>query len=367
MQYDNLPLHHFSSEIQQAVSKENAAGLIFGNFGACNLGDEAILAGELIELKKLSTSLTVISRYPEQVKKIHRVAALSLFKPLQIAAKTFSSDYIILGGGGLFCKNDTGVRGLLFQLYTAILFLYLPLLIRKPLFLLGLGYYENTNALIKHITLPAIKHAKVVAVRDYASLSFFKKSGIKAKLYKDNSFLMPLLSQKLKKQYAYPYAVGLAVNQPKNEADVKKMVEEIVLFINKHAKVATFYFFSLDYHPFYENDKLFAQEIIAHLEKEPAVSYHLVDMDKNPQNIFSLFPAMDFMITSRLHGSIFAHRVNVPFYAISYDTKCTSFLKSIGHQITKTDSVKSHDISRSFTQAIRRISSSNRFQEGTAL
>jgi hypothetical protein len=42
--------------------------VIFGNFGAYNIGDEAILAGQIEDLKKIRRSqITVISLYPKQI------------------------------------------------------------------------------------------------------------------------------------------------------------------------------------------------------------------------------------------------------------------------------------------------------------
>ena len=70
MTYDKLPTHYFSKEIKKYIRKGRSYGLVYGNFGAFNSGDEAILKGELLELEKIpTTTVTVVSRFPEQVKK----------------------------------------------------------------------------------------------------------------------------------------------------------------------------------------------------------------------------------------------------------------------------------------------------------
>ena len=193
MQYNTLSLHHFSSDIKESLKKGTSRGVIFGNFGACNFGDEAILAGELQEIKKIPTvEVAVAARYPSRIQELHKVSAFSLFNPVAYLKSLFLADFFILGGGGLFCKNDSGIRGILFQLYTIFLFLTLPLLLKKHVFVLGLGFYDNAPVILTKIAAFHFRFVKVLAVRDYASYVFLKKQKTKVQLYKDNSFLLAI-------------------------------------------------------------------------------------------------------------------------------------------------------------------------------
>src|SRR5260370_19671675 len=77
--YENLPVFHFSEHIRTDFKKKKLYGLIFGNFGARNYGDESLLAGQLNELKQIKTvTSTVVSRFPDMVKQIHGVKGVSM-------------------------------------------------------------------------------------------------------------------------------------------------------------------------------------------------------------------------------------------------------------------------------------------------
>ncbi len=348
MHYDQLPLHHFAKDIKRQLKKGNSKGLIFGNFGACNVGDEAILAGELAELRTIpTTTVRVISRYPQKVKNLHGVDSVPFFSLPSVIKNIIGCDYIIFGGGGLICKNDTGLRGILFQLYTIGMFLLLPLVLRKKVFIVGLGIYENTPLIILRLAIFLFSFVHLLGVRDSASYELLKKHQLPVKEYKDSSFLLSLddVSQKPLWKNSDRLIVGLALNKPQKVNDAQKLISEIAAFILTHRKTTHFVFYALDYHPHYSNDRRFASKIIKQVEKTSLFSYEFVQMQEHPRLIFSSFLNLSFMIASRLHGSLFSYRLGVPFYGIAYDAKCASFLSSINHQYTWPDSITASDIS----------------------
>lgn len=336
--YHKLSIHQLDKEIH--YKKKNKI-VIFGNFGACNYGDEAILSGELQELRRIpEIKIIVVSRFPESVKALHNVTSISLFSLHKIVAAVLSSSSIILGGGGIVCKNDKGFFSLLYQCYIFFLSSLLPLMVGKPLYVFGVGFYNNANPLVKRLYSFMFKKAKLVTVRDAVSLATLKKYHVPVQLYKDISFLMPILTKNEIKQNPYFAAmynphrlhVGLSLKQPKNKDEEKKLLETIGLFIIDNALTTDFWFYSLDYHPKYENDKLFGQKLYTYIQKtfQKPFSFHFVPITLSVQDTFSSFQLMDYMITMRFHGSVFAYRQQVPFLGITYDEKCTSFLESIG-------------------------------------
>ena len=298
-----------------------------------------------------TTTVTVVSRFPEQVKKLHKTRAISYKNVPELIKEIVSSDYLIIGGGGLFCKNDSGYRGILFQLYTILLILYLPRILHKNIFVLGLGFYHNTNPVISTLARIGLSSAKILAVRDMASFTYLTSKNIPVKLYKDNSFLLPITSHNLKLHQGITkfYTVGIAVNTPQKLSDREKLAKEIAKFMNTYNHSTHFILYALDTHPAYFSDYKFAKKIVRYLNKN--VSYTHFPTTKSPQDTFSSFLTNDFMITSRLHGSIFCYRLNIPFYAIAYDIKCDTFLNSIGHQYTHPSSVTSRDIANYFDAA----------------
>lgn len=360
MNYNDLPLYHFAKDVKKSLKKGRIKAVIFGNFGACNIGDEAILAGELEELRQVSTvQVSVVSRFPKNVKSIHKVNAISLFNPYTYIKMLLTTQVFIIGGGGLFCKNDSGIKGIFFQLYTVLLFLTIPAIFQKDIFILGLGFYPNTNKVITSVALLFFKYAKIVTVRDHVSHQFLRSRKVKVKEFKDNSYLLPIAEKNAFRLHpgSKSSTVGLALNRPHTPEGEERFRSEIVRFIAGNISQVHFAFYTLDYHPLYNNDRKFAKEIIRKVKKvigNKDFSYELIPATFSPQLIFGSFTQCDFMITSRLHGSIFAHRLKVPFYGISYDEKCTSFLSSIGHSWITQNDVTAESIQQSFTKTVRK-------------
>ena len=75
--------------------------------------------------------------------------------------------------------------------------------------------------------------------------------------------------------------------------------------------------------------------------QKKSAMYEIVNPHKKPQEFFSIFKNMDYMITMRLHSMIFAYRLGIPFSGISYDIKCDDFLKSIGKHNTNFNEIGS--------------------------
>ncbi|HUQ85828.1 MAG TPA: polysaccharide pyruvyl transferase family protein [Candidatus Limnocylindrales bacterium] len=339
--YKQLKIFHFAKYIQKKYEMANLNVLIFGNFGAQNFGDEAILAGEIQELKKISNiSITVVSKNPDQIKKIHNISSIYLYNPLILLKKLIKTNLVIVGGGGIICKSDRGLIGILYQFYTLFMYLLLPKMLCKKICALGLGVYDNSNPLILKISLILLRSIEEVTLRDFHSYELLNKYNISSKLYKDNSFLMDLQTRDkilksdfFKKKYNKKfYNVGLALMRPENNTEKNYIVAELVRLINNNPTNTHYWFYACDYQIGFDNDLLFAQEIIKEINKtsEFKVRYSIIPTSLSPQMFFSSFILMDYIISMRLHASIFAYRNNVNFMGLTYDRKCTSFLDSIG-------------------------------------
>lgn len=362
--YNTIPAFHFSSFIKNRHTKKRLLGIIFGNFGAYNVGDEAILAGQLDELKKIdSLSVTVIARYPEKIKQIHKASSISLFALKNVFQKVIASDFIIVGGGGLICKNTNGIRGIAFQLYYLWVFCIFPLILRKDVYVLGLGIYENANWIIKKIAAYILKHVAIVTVRDEHSLQFLIKYNIQGQLYKDNSYLIHDLSINEIKRSPYfrsHYSpsrnnVGIALKAPTDKYSMQKFAKEIVAFLENNYKETDFWFYLLDTHPGYENDATFAEYLTRAVapEIQKNIRFHFVPTSFHPSMVLSSFKLMDFVVAMRFHSLVFSYRMKRHFIGISYDEKCTSFLSSVGKKAILPHQVTLNRLQRSYAIALK--------------
>src|SRR5437868_6455413 len=94
--YQSLPILHLADIIKKQHTRKRLSCVMFGNFGACNLGDEAILAGELSELTKIShLKTTVVAKFPEEVKRLHNTKAISFYAFNTLRKELKKADFLI--------------------------------------------------------------------------------------------------------------------------------------------------------------------------------------------------------------------------------------------------------------------------------
>lgn len=153
---------------------------IIGNYGATNIGDDAILTALLKQLS--AYELTVFSANPDETHKQFGVKSAPLF-PLgvrtalkgsfQKARKAIkSADVVILGGGGLF-QDD--------RLYACFLWAWQVFWVkrfRKPLFIYGTGVGPLKTRLGKRLTKWAYRQADTITVRDGYSRDLLHRIGL---------------------------------------------------------------------------------------------------------------------------------------------------------------------------------------------
>ncbi|MBA3723670.1 MAG: polysaccharide pyruvyl transferase family protein [Candidatus Levybacteria bacterium] len=339
--YQKLSVFHFSSEIKKRHGKKHLKCIIFGNFGAMNLGDEAILAGQIQELHKIpNLTITVVGRYPKEVQRIHKVTALSLYSLYKVRREVKKSDFVIVGGGGIINKVERSLIGFFYQIYMLGVFFLLPRMYKKKIYVLGIGIYSNANRIIVNMVLPFLRAATLLTVRDFHSQTFLKKKNVHAALYQDNSFLMDLATKQdiLKDAYFQKHYrpermnIGISLVKPDAKKDEKRLSKEILSFIGEYYQKADFWFYATDYNPEYFNDAKVGKQLYDELKKQytSEIVFHLVPMTLSPQRYFASFKLMQFVIAMRFHAAVFAYRNDVPFAGISYDKKCTSFIESVG-------------------------------------
>lgn len=355
--YQKLPIFHFADEIRKRHTKKNLKCVIFGNFGAMNQGDEALLAGQIQELQKIpNIAITVVGKSPKEIKRIHKVNALSMRALNAVRKEIKKSDFVMVGGGGLINKIERSLIGFVFQLYIIFSFFFLPKLYKKKTYITGIGIYSNANPLIVSLVLPFFRSAGFVTVRDHHSQEFLKKKNVLSSLYKDNSFLMdlaPLATVQQDSFFKLNYRkermnIGLSLVKPDKKKHEKKYLKEIFAFIEKHHQNADFWLYATDYNPEYFNDERFSKLIMQQVKKKlgDTVVMHLVPVDLKPQIYFASFKLMNFVVATRFHAALFAYRNKIPFAGISYDTKCSSFIEAVGQKPIPIEHIKAEDIEK---------------------
>jgi polysaccharide pyruvyl transferase WcaK-like protein/peptidoglycan/xylan/chitin deacetylase (PgdA/CDA1 family) len=338
--YKSLHTFSLSKYISSIFVRKKLRTVIFGNFGAMNLGDEAILSGQLEDLRSSKNIHTVVvARNPKEIKRLHNVRSVSLLNLLGILYEIMKSNFVIVGGGGLICKSDRGLIGILYQMYMLFVYFLLPRLFGKKIYTVGIGVYDNTNPLILKIAAGLLKYSEIITVRDVHSLDLLQRLHIPAKIYKDSSFLMKLTPKQITIKDPYFISkydpkkknIGIALLKPENHIYEQKIIDGILHVAKKHTR-PVIWIYAVDTQGNYFNDYEYAKLIKQKLGKYKSLisSVHIIPKNWDPNKFFSSFKLMDFFITMRLHASIFAYRNKVDFVSIPYDVKCESFIESIG-------------------------------------
>jgi polysaccharide pyruvyl transferase WcaK-like protein len=136
--------------------------LLLGNYGNGNSGDEAILAG-LIDLSSDPTRLTVVTRNPKEIARLHNVAATRTVSMGSIVS-FLRSDALCVGGGGMFGRGLPPLVGLL------PLVLLVGRFLRKEIYFLALGAYSDTPEPVRTLLRLVARVARAVTVRDEESV-----------------------------------------------------------------------------------------------------------------------------------------------------------------------------------------------------
>lgn len=355
--YQKLPTFYFSDEIRKRHTKKNLKCVIFGNFGAMNLGDEAILAGQIQELQKIpNITITVVGKSSKEIKRIHKVQALFMRNINAVRKEIKKADFVMIGGGGLINKVERNLIGFLFQLYIIGVFFILPRIYKKKTYITGIGIYNNANRFIVSLALPFFRTAGFITVRDHHSQEFLKKKNVLSSLYKDNSFLMDLAPVSLVQQDSFfkrnyrknRINMGLSLVKPQKKMHEKKYLKELLTFVEKHYETTDFWLYATDYNPEYFNDEKMSKvfkDLVKKKLGDKAVLY-IVPGDLKPQIYFASFKLMQFVVATRFHAAVFAYRSKIPFAGISYDKKCTSFIEAVGQKPIMIENVKATDIEK---------------------
>jgi len=156
--------------------------------GSFNLGDEAVIASFLRNIRLLDKDIEVVvfSCNPKKTKEMHGIKSiklemspLSLLKNLPKIVKEFRSmDLLVWGGGNLITDAPS-------QLYTPFhLFkIFLAKLMKKKVAVYAIGVGQVKSDFTKFIVKKALIRVDLITLRDEESRNILKKLGIKKKMY----------------------------------------------------------------------------------------------------------------------------------------------------------------------------------------
>ena len=302
--------------------------LIIGNYGAGNLGDDAILGGILTDLRAMGFSgrIRVTHGGTKSSRDIYKGLELVPFVPSGLRSRFRSesnqalqaireSDLIILGGGGLFTDAESRRAPYIWATQAKAAHK-----LKKPYICYGQSVGPLKTFLGRFWAKRTFKNAKAIHVRDEASAQLLKKWRLKATVGTDPAFswLLPLQRQLQlqKKQPRKPVLmVSLRLWPGHQEKTWEPLLKEIKVFAKrKHLKPILM-----------AMDTRNVKEIEALKRTKMEVF--------EPQSALEAFEGFEkstLGVTMRLHACIFALASRTPFIALAYSQKVSAlFPKSI--------------------------------------
>lgn len=305
--------------------------IICGNYGAGNLGDEAILRA-LIQKFEVDNEITVMSASPEEtakkfnVKTIPRVpsGARSLLKgifhkPKEITKAIKECDRFILGGGTLL-TDEPWQSMMIWGAQIESAFKY-----KKPIeiYASGIGPFKWTWA--KHWATSILKRANKVTVRDERSKHWVEELGRSdVQVIPDPVFRMawdePETMPKVEKNTIIIVPRFWAKNADKTLYSFKKFVQYLCLKKGKNVIAIPFEKGSKEDLCFLS--KIFEQEGLT--EKVSIAPEGLTE-----DTVIAMMKQSEIVIGMRLHSLIFASLAKAPSIGISYMEKVRGVLETL--------------------------------------
>lgn len=309
--------------------------VICGNYGATNLGDEALLEGilHLVRRSVPNPSITVLSVNPDETADVHSVESARLMpagfrswwngirdggtrKTMEVVRK---ADLFILGGGGLF--TDEKLRAVFIWTLQA----WAAKRRGVPIFCLGQSVGPLRTWLGRWLTRKVFGWAEVVTVRDRDSALLLERLGIgDVKVLADPAFALDSSSPLNLDREDY---VVLSV-RPWITGDSEVLHKRLAKFVDwlwqKHALRTVLVPFQVSF----DNDVEALQQILAHVEGDSHPE--LFDYSADYHQVFELMARSQALIGMRLHSLIFSSLTHTPFVGLSYSAKVRQFSRQIG-------------------------------------
>lgn len=287
--------------------------LIVGNYGAGNLGDDAILGGIVTELKSLAYGGRILVTHggfkssPEIYKGLEKVPFIpfglrSRFRKSKKEAYQAikEADLVILGGGGLFMDTESVWAPFIWAAQARAC-----LKLKKPYLCYGQSVGPLQRWWSRQLTKKVFRKAQAIHVRDTASAKLLESWGLKAAVGTDPAFAW-LLAHKRKFPKKPALLLSLREWPGFSEKEWEPFLKEVRVFA-KRRKLKPI-LLSMDARDEGELQKLKATG----MELFEAPSAHMA---------FEGFEKAALAVTMRLHASIFALAAGTPCVALSYSPK----------------------------------------------
>lgn len=312
--------------IKSADLEESA---IVGFYGGTNFGDELLL--EVLQEKMSAKGVKKMSFYysrPDLFETYHNSFGYTMVStPLSLFKAMLKSKNILIGGGGLW-GIDFNSRIFVLSLSLFIL----RFVMRKKVYLLGVGYYNSTPMMGNIAAFLAGKSANQIYVRDNESFKNFSRISANTYLDTDIAYLLDKGDFSERKYNKQLLALNETVSKPVILVSLRgwynphfrNVIGRMIANHPDHSFIVTLL----------ENQRIFLpnHEFAQSLERDyKNVKY--LNFTFNPLDLFAfVYNNKEHLkiIAPQLHAQIMADITGVTFLPVYYDNKNLELFRRIG-------------------------------------
>ncbi|MBQ8497960.1 MAG: polysaccharide pyruvyl transferase CsaB [Clostridia bacterium] len=285
--------------------------LICGYYGYGNTGDETLLSVITAELRKREPTLRIcaLSADPEQTRVYNMIDAVPRFDLVKVTEKMKQTKLFLFGGGNLL-QDKTSTHSLLY--YTNILHMAKKNGAKVMVYANGIGPLRGDKNIER--VKNALADADSISLRDKDSFVLVKSFDPEkpARLTFDPAILAEK-EQKNTENEPY-FVIAPKITFPDNAENLK----ELIRYLKKETHMKPIVVSMYD-----SEDLDYAKKIAMETGAE-------MRFPKCAEGFVSLFSGASLVISSRLHGLVYATAAVCPMMGYSDDGKLFSYLEYIG-------------------------------------
>jgi polysaccharide pyruvyl transferase CsaB len=302
---------------------------VSGYYGCGNAGDEAVLAGIRAAFARRAgdqARLFALSQNPEATTHLHGIPAINRMSLAAMRSLLRQSDLLLSGGGSLL-QDTTSVRSLLYYLFVC----RLAHSMHVPFMFYAQGLGPLRRGVSRMLVRMVANRAACITVRDAGSAQLLATLGVTqppVEVTADPAFaLTPAASagvDALMKKEGLPRdapLLGVSL-RPWGGAGESPIPDYARLLLELErqtgAKVVLL--------PMHVPDDV---EFCDRVMEEAGRKFPILRDSYPPETLLGLVGRMQAVVAMRLHTLIFAARVCVPPFALSYDPKVESLMRSL--------------------------------------
>lgn len=304
---------------------------ISGSYGGLNIGDEAILTCTIAQLRSLvpHAEIVIFSRnadYTRQNYEVDRAVTVRQITRKEIIPEVQQLDLLLLGGGGILYDDEA---------YTFLREVRIAQQFNIPTFCYAIGAGPLVTPEARQAVREVLTQMNGITVRSIKTKQLLEEVGVDQDIVvtADPALLLtpqPFTDEMLMREGICTERplIGFSIREPGGAAPGLDESAYHMLIADAADFVARRIDADIVFVPMERKDICHAHQVIAQMVA--ADRAFVLKQQYQPRQILGLTQRFEMVVGMRLHFLIFAAISSVPFLALPYASKVTSFIQALG-------------------------------------